>query len=286
MFGNICNKAIGSKLSIFITTSTARNNNTARRHFTITQKLLRSKLYNFQRQPKYYRFRKYNNMSAQVQQQQQQQQQQQPQKLNIVVVCWKDGDRGFKVPDNLPEHASIIATGDDVNAIVASGCDLSSANVILNISGNKTTLPDIVTRMPNLRWIHSCFAGVDAMLFPALVANDAITVTNAKGVYSYDLAEYVMAVCLQSAKNFKRLEENQAMKAYDVFPMQVLRGKTMGIIGYGDIGRTCAQLAKSFHMRTLGARRRVEESAGDPHIDQVPYYCYCYCYCYCYYHCW
>jgi phosphoglycerate dehydrogenase-like enzyme len=51
--------------------------------------------------------------------------------------------------------------------------------------------------------------------------------------------------------------------------MSELRGTTMGIVGYGDIGRSCARLAKCFGMRVLALRRRPELSASDEFVDEV-----------------
>lgn len=46
-------------------------------------------------------------------------------------------------------------------------------------------------------------------------------------------------------------------------PLQVHAGKTMGIIGYGDIGKACGRLARAFQMRVVAFRRRPEMSEAD-----------------------
>lgn len=53
--------------------------------------------------------------------------------------------------------------------------------------------------------------------------------------------------------------------------MGELRGKTMGIIGYGDIGSHCAALAKCFNMRVLALRRRPELCEEDDNVDEAFY---------------
>jgi phosphoglycerate dehydrogenase-like enzyme len=65
------------------------------------------------------------------------------------------------------------------------------------------------------------------------------------------------------------LEKNKHERNWDRFPMAELRGKTMGIVGYGDIGRSCAKLAKAFGMRVLALRRRPELSENDEYVDEV-----------------
>jgi phosphoglycerate dehydrogenase-like enzyme len=51
--------------------------------------------------------------------------------------------------------------------------------------------------------------------------------------------------------------------------MPELRGKTMGVVGYGDIGRSCAKLATVYGMRVVGLRRRPFLSKTDPLLDIV-----------------
>jgi phosphoglycerate dehydrogenase-like enzyme len=83
------------------------------------------------------------------------------------------------------------------------------------------------------------------------------------------LAEYVIGSCLYFAKSMRRLEIQKTTKSWDRFTMSELRGSTMGIIGYGDIGRRCAILAKAFGMRVLALRRRPQLSEGDENVDEM-----------------
>lgn len=48
-----------------------------------------------------------------------------------------------------------------------------------------------------------------------------------------------------------------------------IRGKTLGVIGYGDIGQTAARMAKGMGMKIIGQRRRPELSANDGIADEV-----------------
>lgn len=88
-------------------------------------------------------------------------------------------------------------------------------------------------------------------------------------ISSSSLGEYVIGACLYFAKNLPRLIDNKNEKQWDRFPMAELRGSTMGIVGYGDIGRSCAKLAKAFGMRVLALRRRPELSQDDEFVDEV-----------------
>lgn len=56
--------------------------------------------------------------------------------------------------------------------------------MLLNITGSKQILAEIVNEMPFLVWIHSITAGVDHILCPEIVDNNDILLTNAKGAVS------------------------------------------------------------------------------------------------------
>jgi phosphoglycerate dehydrogenase-like enzyme len=141
--------------------------------------------------------------------------------------------------------------------------------VILNVTGNSKTLPDIINHMPFVVWIHSITAGVDHLLCPEITDNEEIILTNAKGVFSPSLAEYTMGAILHFAKNVPRLMKQQQEKKWNKFCLQEVRGTTMGIVGYGNIGQACARLAKSFGMKVIGLRRNPSFSSSERLLDEV-----------------
>ena len=197
--------------------------------------------------------------------------------LKIVVVGPKSGENAYSESSYLPKCARIISTGNTYAELIEKGCDITQGNAILNLTGNKLTLPSIINQMPQLVWFHSLWAGMDNILCPELVSNNNITVTNAKGVFSSSLAEYVLSMCLFFAKDIPRLMHQKQQKIWDKYHVSEIKGKVMGIIGYGDIGRSCAKVAKACGMKVLGVRRRVELSADDEYVDRVCMYIYCVC---------
>ena len=117
-------------------------------------------------------------------------------------------------------------------------------------------------RLRNVRWLHSAMAGLEHLLFPDLVAGDVL-VTNAKGVYSHSLAEYALATASWFAKQFPRWLANKAERRWEKFAVEELRGKVMGIVGYGAIGQATAQLARAYRMKVFALRRRTTLSAEE-----------------------
>lgn len=187
----------------------------------------------------------------------------------IVIVGPRSGDDSLFELAHLPKDARILATGNTLEEIRQDGELFTEANVILNITGNAQTLAEIINEMPFLTWIHSITAGVDHLLCPEITDNDEITLTNAKGIFSPSLGEYVMLACLHFAKQVPRWLANKQEKRWEKFVVSELRGQTMGIVGYGNIGQACARLAKAFGMRVIGLRRNPENNSTDHIVDET-----------------
>jgi phosphoglycerate dehydrogenase-like enzyme len=124
------------------------------------------------------------------------------------------------------------------------------------------TLREVFAACPNVKWVHSCSAGVNHCLFPELVESPVV-LTNARGVYSNSLAEWALLSCLYFAKDLPRLMAAKADASWRPYDVEELRGKTLGVLGYGDIGKSTAALAKAFGMRVLALRRTGGGSGGD-----------------------
>ena len=107
-----------------------------------------------------------------------------------------------------------------------------------------------------LRWVHSTFAGIDRMLFPALVEDDNITLTLTKDVYSSSLGEWVIAALMYWEKFIPRLQQQQRQHVWQRFYNEELRGKHMCVLGFGSIGQDAARKATSFGVHVVGVRRR------------------------------
>jgi phosphoglycerate dehydrogenase-like enzyme len=154
-----------------------------------------------------------------------------------------------------------------------SGPDFASASkdadIILNWSGSLALLRDVFLMSHSLRWIHSRSAGLEQSLFPELVESKVI-LTNGSGVFSPSLGEFVLAAILYFAKDFRRMIRNQIAGMWEQFDVTMVSGQTLGIVGYGSIGRAIAVRAHALDMKVLGLRRHIsQQSQGDPLIDQA-----------------
>lgn len=121
-------------------------------------------------------------------------------------------------------------------------------------------LERLVARMPALRWVHSVSAGVERVLTPG-VRGRRLVVTNARGVFSRPIAEYVLMMILAVSRKLPELLELQRERTWQPLEARELRDVTVGVIGLGGIGRAVASLASAFGSRVVAVRRRVEEGS-------------------------
>ena len=119
----------------------------------------------------------------------------------------------------------------------------------------------ILTRAPNLRWVHSATAGVERVLTPSSRAR-GLVITNARGVFSRPVAEYVMMMILAVTRRLPQLLELQAERTWQPLEARELRDVTLGIVGLGSIRRAVGALATAFGCRVIATRRRPEAGAG------------------------
>jgi phosphoglycerate dehydrogenase-like enzyme len=139
---------------------------------------------------------------------------------------------------------------------------LAAAQVLLRGGIPSSVLDHLVSRTPALRWIHSASAGIDRVATP-LVRSRGITVTNARGVFSRPIAEYVVMMLLAIARRLPQLLELQRERTWQPLRGVELGSLTVGIIGYGSIGSELAHLLAPFGTRVLATRRHAELGAGE-----------------------
>lgn len=131
-------------------------------------------------------------------------------------------------------------------------------------------LPPIerLATMPALRWVQLASAGVPRDFCRAAHAR-GLTVTNLAGLYGPTIAEHALGLMLMLARNLHQVLRQQLEARWDRDVMKTmadLHGKTLAVVGLGNIGRGIARLARAFGMRVVGCRRT---DAPVPEVDQV-----------------
>ena len=152
-----------------------------------------------------------------------------------------------------PEDREIIAK---INAILAE------TEIITGFR-----LPEgLFRRAPNLKWYQAMTAGIDWFVEDDLF-NSRVVITTVGGIHTTVIPEFVMAQILTLAKQIPVLMDSKQKKQWYRFLPMVLKGKTLGILGLGNIGKEVARLAKAFDMKVIASRRSTREEKRSKYVD-------------------
>jgi glyoxylate/hydroxypyruvate reductase A len=123
---------------------------------------------------------------------------------------------------------------------------------------------DLLKKAKRLRWFASMAAGNENLVNnPHLPAKVAFTKTT---IYGEMMAEYVFAYLLYFARHVEEYLGDQKEKTWNRRRPVRLRGKVMGILGLGSVGKEIARRGKQFGMTVLGVKRNPEPVEN---VDQV-----------------
>ncbi len=129
---------------------------------------------------------------------------------------------------------------------------LSEAEVIFGFS-----LPaETSVLAPYLRWVETPATGFDQLRFTGVLENPAIAVTTVGGLFAPEVAEHVFALLLALSRRIPFFAEAQRNCQWLPGPVMELRGRTLAIIGLGNIGTAVARLARAFGMVVTATRPR------------------------------
>jgi len=125
-------------------------------------------------------------------------------------------------------------------------------------------------RSDKLKWIHIGASGVDGNLFPEILKSK-VMITNGKGINSKPVAEFIMSQILYFSKQLSECQKFQQSRNWSQWEIAKkttqLSGSTLGIIGYGEVGKELSKLAKSFGMSVLATRRRQKKIESKKFVD-------------------
>jgi phosphoglycerate dehydrogenase-like enzyme len=136
-------------------------------------------------------------------------------------------------------------------------------------------------RLPNLKWVQLHFAGMDHVVDHPLLSHEGIAVTTLSGAAAPGVAEFVLMSMLALGRRLTTMMRDKAAhrwaeKRFERYRPVELRGSTVGIVGYGSIGREVARLCQNLGATVLAVKRDLKslkhegyrfEGLGDPHAD-------------------
>src|SRR3954466_3043106 len=168
-----------------------------------------------------------------------------------------------------PEHIAPITDATPGSRIVtvsleglADG-DLSDVEVLLRGPMPQSIFDRLLGRCPRLMWVHSATAGVERVLTPTALER-GIAITNARGVFSDPIAEYVLMMILVISRRLPQLMELQRERTWQPLEGREMADVTVGVVGLGFIGRRVGELALPFGASVVATRRQTNAPADLP----------------------
>lgn len=119
---------------------------------------------------------------------------------------------------------------------------------------------------PLLRWIQLHSAGMEHALKQRIVQAEDMLVTSTSGMHSQQIANFSMMMILAFHYKLPKMGELQRQRKWpersgDIFRPVDMKAKTLGIVGYGSIGRELARLAQSFGLRVIASKANAKNPA-------------------------
>lgn len=172
--------------------------------------------------------------------------------MNKVFILTPDSQKFVQMVEakNLPQ-LEIFAS----NHIPSDLELMKRCNIIL---GKPVLVAQILPQAPQIEWVQSSFAGIEALCDPQLPTD--YTLTGIKEIFNLQMSEYVFLYILARERNFLKNLAHQQKQIWHDIPSRGLQGLTMGVCGFGSIGQHIAQTATHFGMKVFGFNNR-----GTPH---------------------
>lgn len=180
--------------------------------------------------------------------------------ITVLVSAAFDSEHLGLLRDEVPDVTFVQVSPD--GKVPRQGMD---GSVLFWCDDTNKALVQTLRDVPDIKWIHSCTAGVDQLWHP-MIEQRRVTVTRSALTSHIPVSEWVMACILAKAKQLPELKRAQEIHQWASPRPAELYGSTLGIVGAGVIGTEVARRAAAFGMRTLGSRRSDEPS---PYFDET-----------------
>ncbi|WP_248924327.1 D-2-hydroxyacid dehydrogenase [Paenibacillus hamazuiensis] len=189
--------------------------------------------------------------------------------MNIVILdgyTLNPGDLSWQGLEKLGNVSIYERTPPDLVLERASGADI--------LLTNKTPLhAEILAKLSDLQYIGVLATGYD-VVDVNFAKQRNVVVTNVPGYGTDSVAQMVFALLLELCQNVKlhsdavRSGEWAAGKDWCFWktPLVELAGKTLGIVGYGQIGEQVARIGLAFGMKIVAFKRTMAESTPFPNF--------------------
>ena len=194
---------------------------------------------------------------------------------NIPVLITVD------MPDALLDRLRAVSPHIEIDLLpTGDASDFSEEQLgEMEVLYTRQALPE-PEQVPNLRWIQFHWSGVDAFVDQSLLRSEMI-VTTLSGAAVPQMAEFALTMMMSLGRHMPSMMEDQKEKVwadnkFTRFRPKELRGSTVGIVGYGNIGREIARICQALGAQVLATKRDLKtldmsgyvlEGLGDSKAD-------------------
>lgn len=176
-----------------------------------------------------------------------------PEELAMRKKTFEEKGHDFVEFSRTTDVATLIGQAKDADAMILANMPMPGA---------------VIRSCPDLKFIDVAFTGVDHVDLVA-AKEKGIAVSNASGYSNEAVAELVLGMVLNILRNISAVELRcRAGQTKDGLVGSELKGKTVGIIGFGKIGRRSAELFHAFGCHILAQSRSYKADAPE-YVEQV-----------------
>ncbi len=127
---------------------------------------------------------------------------------------------------------------------------VKDADVVINSRGSVTWREDVLSKLPELKLIATCSIGTDMIDLDA-ASDRGIVVSNQPGRTAPVVAEHTFGLMFAAAKRAAFFTSEMKAGGWPRMDGMMLQGKTLGIIGTGNIGAEMARLGRAIGMKVI-----------------------------------
>jgi D-2-hydroxyacid dehydrogenase (NADP+) len=136
---------------------------------------------------------------------------------------------------------------------------IGEANILVTFGAH--VAEHVLEKATNLKWVQALGTGVDGIVdSPAL--REGVIVTNLRGLHGASVSESVLTAMLALSRNVPRAVRSQDAGRWDRFPVDLVKGKTVGILGVGVIAAELAPRCQALGMTVIGITSTPRSVAG------------------------
>lgn len=172
-----------------------------------------------------------------------------------IVLCSQEGERFFDLLNDL----------DNVEITTCSKDELNDHAPTMEVFFGAPSV-ELIESSPKLKWIQAPSAGVEFVATIPKLANSNVMLTNTRGAHGPSIGEHTIALLLAMTRHIPESIDQTRRREWDRTVLyrtaREIGGMTMGIVGFGALGRGIAQRARAMDMNILAVDAQAIEGAG------------------------